>query len=201
MDAIGPMEARLLALERRLVHCEDALRTQQISLTGIGQGIWDAWGEHRRPRGTTPTPTPTGTFPDCCPGYTFPSTLTLVDNVYGNFTLTWDGLYTWKGCKQISFAGSLVCPTPVSMPLGWFLAINGATCTATLHMVWLANLLSCPAAGKTCADMTYGPADIAYQTIGPIACSGGTLSFSVKGAGGPHPLVGGGTSSQTIALP
>ncbi len=59
MDAIGPMERRLLGLERRLVAIDNAARNQQRQLISLGQGIWDAWGERQIPTGVvTPTPTP-----------------------------------------------------------------------------------------------------------------------------------------------
>lgn len=60
VDPRGPLEARLLALERRLVHADDQLRQQQRELIGVGQSLWDAWGDRRIPTATpTPSPTPT----------------------------------------------------------------------------------------------------------------------------------------------
>jgi hypothetical protein len=82
MDATGPMETRLLALERRLVHIDDQLRQQQRQLIGVGQSLWDAWGDRRIPR--TPTPTPTPTYP----GTTYSGTL--------------------KGCNSLGISGATV---------------------------------------------------------------------------------------------
>lgn len=57
MDARGPLEARLLALERRLVHVEDEARRNQVDLAALWQEEWDAWSDRRR-RGGTPAPPP-----------------------------------------------------------------------------------------------------------------------------------------------
>jgi hypothetical protein len=197
VDSIGPAEARILAVERLIVRMEGILRQNQRDLIELWQREWDAWGDVQMGMvSPSPTPTPTGTFSACCPGYTFPSTLTLVDNVYGNFRLTFDGISTYTGCAQITFAGSLFCAGPVSMPLFYKLAINGSTCKATLFLGWIAGGGGCPALGRTCASTlsTYGFS----QTVS-LPCSGSTMTFNLHGGNGPHPT--GSSPVQTIMLP
>jgi hypothetical protein len=190
------METRLLALERRLAHIDDQARQHQRQLIGIGQGIWDAWSDRQAPM-ATPTPTPTGTFPACCPGYTFPSTVTLVDNIYGNFTLTFDGVSTYSGCKQINFAGSVICFSSVSMPLYYKVTIDATHCAATLTMSYYAsgpNL--CPTSGHTCGDSA---PNVSFSATTGLNCKGGTMTWLVAGGNGPHPI--GSIPQQKITLP
>jgi hypothetical protein len=191
------MEVRLLALERRLVHIDDQLRQHQRQITGIGQGIWDAWSDVHIPA-ATPTPTPTGTFPACCPGYTFPATVTLVDNVYGNFTLTFDGTSTYSGCKSINFAGSLFCGAVNPMSLYYTVVVDGTNCLATLTMKYYGQTAGshCPTSGHTCADTA---PNRSFSAATSLPCSGGTMTWNLNSDNGPHPS--GSSPQQKITLP
>ncbi len=197
MDAIGPMERRLLGLERRLVHIDEALRQQNIWLVGLGQGIWDAWSDRRRPRGTpTPTPTPPPTFGSCCccSDYVLPSSLTLTDGTYGDFTLTFDGVSQYAGCKQISFGGTVTCPGTVSMPLYYTIDVDTATCQATLTMLYYGSGGdNCPTSGHTCSDSA---PNVSFSSTITLGCYFDTMSWSLTGGNGPHASTG----TQTVKM-
>jgi hypothetical protein len=84
LDAIGPLEARLLALERRNARIGDDLETLRRLEVALWQEIWDSWGDvHGRVMTPAPTPTPT---PTC--------------------TATVSG--TLKGCNNIVLSGESV---------------------------------------------------------------------------------------------
>lgn len=117
MDARGPQEGRLLAVERG---CEcldrklEALRRRTIALS---QGVWAAWGDAGAVfdgvpfTPMTPTPTPTATLTNCCTGFDPGTTIPFVDSVFGSGTLTWDpGSSTWIGwLSGVSYAGGGAC--------------------------------------------------------------------------------------------
>jgi hypothetical protein len=65
MDARGPLEARLLGVERGLAVMDRDLHDLQRRLTGAQQRLWDAWSEFRGVGGATCTASFSGTLKDC----------------------------------------------------------------------------------------------------------------------------------------
>jgi hypothetical protein len=55
VDAIGPQEARLMALERKQVRLDDELDRITKRLTTLEQHLWQAWSALDHPHGTTCT--------------------------------------------------------------------------------------------------------------------------------------------------
>jgi hypothetical protein len=65
VDAIGPQEARLLALERKQVRLDDYMSNLARQLTALEQGIWQAWSELSGAHVTSCTATYSGYLLDC----------------------------------------------------------------------------------------------------------------------------------------
>jgi hypothetical protein len=199
VDVLGPAERRLLAVERLLVHLENEARRNQRDLVELAQREWDAWGDW--PPGirsaAPPPPPPAATIPGCG-GATTLTSVTLVDNVYGNFTLNWDGIHTYSGCKQITFTRDAICGgTPISLPLFY----SWDTSTGFLIMKYLGALVpgGCPASGKTCASSPTGTNPFfSHSQQKGVVCHG-AMTWNIELLHSPHPIGSG--AVQTITLP
>lgn len=166
-DLTGPMEARLLALERRQARLDDALRTLRRQAVAVGQGIWDAWSEVNVPVVTGGgAVAPAGPTFAGCTGVTVPTTLYARDAVYGAITLTYDGSSLWTACKSVNFPGyGSSCGAVAGVAVHYDLLKTG-----TFRMRWASSAPSttlCPAA-STCAT---SPNVTAQQTSSVVVDS------------------------------
>src|SRR3954454_8130538 len=121
MGLIGPMETRLLAVERAQARIDDDFRVLRREVIALSQGIWDAWSAVRLPVGVQPGGCPgVADFPDVCP--CLPLTLTLHDPYYGDCTLPYDpGQLAWFGCKLVSLPANPSCSAVSSFALHYIL--------------------------------------------------------------------------------
>src|SRR4051812_32061562 len=155
MDLTGPMEARLLEVERRLARLDHDLRTMKRDATTLSQGAWDAWSAVRLPREQAkPATDCVGDFPDVCP--CFPHQITLKDTYYGDCVLTYDPTrLAWLGCKLVSLPANPSCSAVSSFALLYTLTGNRTSTSWNLVLQYkTANFTTrCPVA-STCPDAT-----------------------------------------------
>jgi len=190
LDAMGPMEKRLLALERRGVIIDNELRQLSQATVAVSQGIWDAWGEWRIPK-TRPTTLPTSQcttdFPNICP--CIPLSLPLTDSVYGTTTITYNpATGKWTGCKVASFPGSASCAAVTSTAI--FYTLIGDKNNANWYLVvqWLAaGSHNCPVTSN-CTSVS----NHQISTDTAIVCCG-TLTWAFGAIGGIY-----GTANATF---
>jgi len=166
----GPIESRLLAVERGLSGLERELRQLRRQAIAVGQGLWDSWGDTPIPRQAPAA----AKFPNICPGPDdIPDVITLVDPVYGDVDLTWDGVSAWTGCQVINYPGFGVCPAATSCPITYTLTGSNTTAVWELEVAWIDHTVSgqhCPLAGQSCGSAP----TISFTHTATIACSGTT---------------------------
>jgi hypothetical protein len=146
-DLVGPMEARLLELERRQARLDHSLHSVGREVVALGQGIWDAWSDFPPLKVQSPTGHG-GTIPGCTSALA--TTLYVRDPVYGAITLQWDGAAMWTACKSVNYfgyGGNCVAVNGVAV---WYDLLN----TGIFRMRWASNVPTttrCPIA-STCAS-------------------------------------------------
>lgn len=165
-DLIGPLEARLLALERKQARIDRSLRDARVDLVGLSQGIWDGWSDARGRRVAMPAPPCTGDFPAICA--CIPTTFTIHNSSYGDCTVTYDSTSgSWKGCFVVAYAGGGVC-TACSTAQHYELVGSNATNAWSLifrfktHTV---GVTQCPVA-SICSDATNYSVSYNFVTVG-----------------------------------
>jgi hypothetical protein len=180
LDAIGPMENRLLQLERKQARLDAALRTLAIDATALWQREWDAWGDwppylHGAPTPTpTPTPTPntgvSGTLSGCTTAG-IPGTVIVTDalaNVLGTFTASSGG--AWSGSVYLAANAMLTfSATPTSLRFA-ATAISRAI-TAGASNVGI-NIAATAAAGYACTKACPYPLKTTLTLTSTGTCSG-----------------------------
>lgn len=177
----GPLETRLLALERRQDRVDALLSDLRRRALAVSQGIWDAWSEVSFPaeEAETPAPTCTGDFPQICS--CIPLVLILHDSYYGACPLTYNpSTKRWVGCKLVSYPATPLCPAAPSTPITYTLVGDNTTPQWTLNVSWAGQADRfgdvCPIPGATCAStMTH-----TRSASDNVNCSG-TTSWSVAG--------------------
>jgi hypothetical protein len=140
---VRELVARLRDFERRLKKTEDdaGALDQMVKLItpGLGFGAKDCVRD----------------FPFVCD--CIPPILKVVDSVYGDCPITYDSANLWwRGCRIVSFPGSITCTTPATTFIRYTLHGTNATTTWAMQVEWHGttdhgNL--CPTNGKTCADV------------------------------------------------
>lgn len=158
IEAIGPLEARLLAVERRQARIDEEVRGLKRDVIAIGQGIWDAWDEVGRVTvdvaSPTTTPDCTRVFPNVCE--CIPLVLVLHDSYYGDTPLAYDrdNLW-WTGCRMVPYPGTASCPAALT-PIRYTLQGDDATSDWALTIAWKGvpvGANTCPSAAATCGDV------------------------------------------------
>jgi hypothetical protein len=146
--------------------------------------------------GTTAT-NGTSDFASVCP--CLQTTVTAVDSVYGNTTLTYNpATQKWVGCRTVAYPGTVNCAagsiaiqyTIVGNPSSnsWQMVVNWASSTATGH--------ACPVLGSTCASTL----NLSYPVNATIVCPGGGPTVWTFGPStvSPWPGTGGATVGVTF---
>jgi hypothetical protein len=148
----GPMEARLLALERRQAQVDRSLRDLDRQLVAAQQGTWDAWSGidlNGDGGGGSQPPPQGGKIPGC--SSPLAATLYAQDPVYGSITLQWDGSSMWTACKVVNFPG-FHSSCPATSGVAVFYDVIAAS--GQFRMRWKSNFpttTACPTA-STCSD-------------------------------------------------
>lgn len=167
-DLTGPLEARLLALERRQARADGALGRLARRTIALHQGIWDAWADLRHPRGVAPPP-PTGVelFPDVCSP--IPEVMTLTDSYYGlSIPITWDGVTNWKACAVVNKPATATCAGGLT-PIFYKLVGTNSTPDWDLFIQWhKVTVGTCPEIGADCTATPY--AGVSIRSTNTITC-------------------------------
>ena len=109
MDARGPMEARLLGVERGLNAMDRDLETLERQIVALSQGIWDAWSDVATGNFGPPPPLPPPTvLITPCSGLNVLYNLPFTDSIFGSGTVPTSGTVNGSTSRHAS-RGS---PTP-----------------------------------------------------------------------------------------
>jgi hypothetical protein len=177
MDARGPMEARVLGVERGCNQMDRDLEALKRQLVALSQGIWDAWSDVATPSAGPPAPPPTPTVHITpCSGLNVLYNLPFVDSIFGSGTLVWDGTAHFAACLSgLAYGGSFACATATiaihysmdtsgNLVVTW-LVNSGSHCPITSTCSSTTNATSTPSASTNCGSV---PAQITF-TMGSSA--------------------------------
>ncbi len=154
MDARGPLEARVLGVERGLEAMDRDLRNLRRQVLSLSQGVWAAWSEVHA-RITTPSlQPPTPSFPAIC--RLFPPRLPILDSLYGGSFLSWDGVSKWTGCRAVAVPAGGSCGAVASSAIRYSLQGDNTTATWVLTVSYDSTGTPnfCPVNGATCGTAT-----------------------------------------------
>jgi hypothetical protein len=205
MDARGPMEARVLGVERGLDVMDRDLHNLKRQLIGLTQGIWDAWNDVGRLSAPPVATPPANPFPAICSS--FPTTMPVIDSLYGGSILTFDGVSKWLGCKVVAVPAGGACGAIASSAVFYSLQGDNTTSTWVLTVSYDATGVNhCPVNGATCGTAT-NRSDTMSQTIS--CCAPYQFSYPHGNIASPiwgnhditltiTPFVGNLTSASTI---
>jgi hypothetical protein len=185
MGLIGPMETRLLAVERIQARIDHDLRDMRREVIALSQGIWDAWSDVRFPRTTNPPAPKHPLTIGGCGTLQLPESIPYVDSKYGSGTLKWDGVSNWVACKAgLSFGGG------ITFALHYTLSNTGS-----LGASWAGDGFARPV-NSTCATATSFNG-IPYSGQGLI-CSPFTRTFVANSSLAIRTLYQNNTSTVTV---
>jgi hypothetical protein len=129
-----------------------------------------------------------------------PTTLTLVDSVYGNVTLTYNPiLQSWVGCTTVSYPGTSFCAAGT---IAIHYTLEGSVFAANWQMLvqWVGHVVSghaCPLPGTNCSTPLGGVSRQVSGTI--VSCTGGANTFTFPASSNsPWPGTGGATLTVTF---
>lgn len=127
-----------------------------------------------------------------------PTTLTLIDSVYGNCTLTYNPiLQSWVGCRTVNYPGNANCPAGT---IAIHYTIEGSNFPNNWQCIvqWPGHTLNghaCPLPGSDCTTPT-GPSR-QVSNAAAIVCAGANQWVFANSANSPWP----GTGGATITVP
>lgn len=154
---LGDLESRIITLEQLAVQIRRRVRALKALADENDQNI----GRFSGFGGSAPNITGVTAFPAICAS--IPFVLTMHDSIYGDFTLNWDSVSKWTGCKMVSWPGNLVCGAGGMTPVTFTLFGDNTTASWVLQVSWCSHVVGpgnrCPSFTATCSttpDQIFG---------------------------------------------